>query len=493
MTLTVLDWFIILLVPAGAYYFGRGKRKPAKDYIDYFLARRAISGSGFLATFLGANLVFTALFLVLSLETLRRGWWVLAVPLSFMVGTALLAMFYPKLAIYFEKGQTLHQALGMAFEPDFKKGWGIRRWAAVWTIAAFVGLVSMEFYGGVLLFQWCGLSFLYSLIIALFFAGVCAAFTISGGLRGVVSADYWLDGFSLVGILFFVFYLAKAGSSVSIQPALGQSQSVSLADNIIFCIASIVLFVPMPLCALDTWQRGVAWKERQRVSWWLMGGAFGIFVVAIIAMCAGFYAKAVGCNPNDPFPLRLVLEQIKIPPLFFGIVMSGFIAAILTTADELLNVSAYAILSDIFQLPRTTDQKTTARYIRSAKFYTGLLAFIAACLTIVVALMHKITDFFNVVASTQVVFLLPLLIAIYWTRSAKTWRTSALLGMLGAFLAAILSVLFGFYTGGKDGDELIAGAPIIALSVSIMVILSAVFIRGCRVLYIKIKGVMLGQ
>ncbi|MCL5421122.1 MAG: hypothetical protein M1461_01430 [Nitrospirae bacterium] len=480
MTLTALDWFVILLVPAGAYIFGRGKRKPAADYIDYFLARRALSGPRFLAAFMGANLVFTALFLVLSFETLKRGWWVLAVPISFFIGTAIVAIIYPKLRPFFEKGETLHQALGRAFEPDRKHGWGIRKWAAVWTIFSFVGLVAIEFYGGVLLFRWSGLSLLHSVTIALLFATICAAFTISGGIRGVANADIYLDLFSFVGIGLFCWYLIKGDVFNVIQQPLAQNPGISLAENIIFCIASLALFTPMPLCALDTWQRGVAWKERQKVSWWLLGGALGIVIVAVIAMMAGFYARAAGCSATDPYPFATVLERLQIPPVVYGIVIGAFIAAILSTADELLNVSAYAILADIYQLPRNTDVKSSANYIRSAKFYTGVLAFIAAFLTSVCALAPRITDVFTVVASTQVVFTLPLLLAIYRTRSVDHLRTGALIGMLGAFLVSIIAVLAGLIVGGKDGEDLIVGAPILAFIISCFIILTAIGVRSIK-------------
>src|SRR5579871_5945314 len=178
-SLTWLDWIIVALVPLTCLALSTRRPNP-KDWVDYFLARGALSTRGQLSNYIGANLVFTAVFLVLSLEATRRGWWVLAVPVAWMIGTALLIWLYPRLRPYLEKGQTLHQALGSAFDAE-QTGWRtVRSWTSLWTIAAFVSGVALEFYGGILLLQWSGLSRFGSLGIAVLLAFTCAVFTVAG-------------------------------------------------------------------------------------------------------------------------------------------------------------------------------------------------------------------------------------------------------------------------------------------------------------------------
>jgi len=473
---------IIFLVPTIAFFLGRGvlnrsrANKKALNYIDYFLARQQLGSGGFLATFLGANLVFTAIFLILSYEAAHRGLWVLAIPIAFLLGTVLLACFYPKLKIYFDRDQTLHQALGSTFEPQGSTGISIRRWTAIWTIISFVGLVGIEFYGGILLLKWAGEPVLNSITIVLLFAAICMGFTIAGGLRGVSAANACLDVATGVSALLLFWYLLRAPAfDLSTPSIVSHDFTPSLNDNLVFLVAAFVLFLPMPVCALDTWQRGVAWKKRAEVWGWLLGGAFGIVIVSVVAILAGLYARKLGWSPQptDLYPLRIVLEHLQFPTWTIGLVFAGFIAAILSTADELLNCCAYAWLVDFRQLRRNVDEATSARYIKSAKFYTGAFGYLAAAVGVICVATEGriyISGIFNAVAATQVVFFFPLLIALLRPTSAPKYRVAVKISMALAFASAVLSAIIGAVIGGEDGRLLIDGGPLLALFLSTIVL-----------------------
>lgn len=319
LSLSAIDWILVFLVPAVAFILGIGRAFQPKDYVDYCLARRALGTARFLAVFFGANVVFTAIFLVLSFETARRGWWAVSIPVAFFLGTVLLAVLYRKLVPYLDAGQTLHQALGAAFDQG-RTGWSsIRRWAAIWTIAAFVGLVAIEFYGGILLFQWASVPLLANITIAIILATVCAVFTIVGGLRGVARVDIWLDVYTGIGILVFLVYLANGLANGphpggSGNPPIPPLSSPGLPENIIFALAAFALFLPMPICALDSWQRAVAWKEREKVTGVLLGGATSVVLVAGVAIMAGFYARNHGWAVGGAVPLQFVLSSLQLPP-----------------------------------------------------------------------------------------------------------------------------------------------------------------------------------
>jgi len=293
------DWIILAIVPVACLALGMGRSKPT-DWVDYFLARSRLSTSGTLSNYIGANLVFTAIFLVLTLEATRRGLWVLAVPIAWIIGTIWLIYIYPRLVPYLQAGHTLHQALGDAFDSGQSDWRTVRRWASLWTIAAFVGGVSLEFYGAIQLLTLAGLTALHTVTLAILLAFVCAVFTISGGLRGVSRVNYFLDAVSITGISILFYYIVAAGlnSGISFRSLATTAQlypTPSLLDNILFVAAAMVLFVPMQICALDTWQRGVAWKERARVSGPLIMGASCIAVVASIAIVS-IYRDAAPVN-----------------------------------------------------------------------------------------------------------------------------------------------------------------------------------------------------
>jgi Na+/proline symporter len=465
LTFTVFDWLIVISIPVVCLILGYRRSSPT-GWVDYFLARGKISSRGTLSNYIGANLVFTAIFLVLTLEGTRRGWWVLAVPGAWVIGTVVLIVLYPKMVPYLERGETLHQALGKVYDRD-QSDWGtVRRWASLWTIVAFVGGVALEFYGGVLLLDWVGVPQVYKETLAAILAFVCASFTIIGGLRGVAKVNFFLDIVSFVGIItlfIFIHLLVRAGGA-SPSAQSGSSLPTTLGDNITFAVAALFIFVPMQLCALDTWQRGVAWTERKRVAGPLIFGAACVCYAAYVAISAGNYVREKGIAIEGVHPLLALMKSLSVPSPLIGIIVAGFIATILSTADELLNCCGYAVLADFLNLPRTeVTEEVSSRYIRSGKFYTGLFGFVAAGLAIGgIRLQKEISDMANVAFATQVVFLLPILFAFYSKRAVRL-HLGALLAMLVAFVIS-LGLTIVAWTRGPSGRILIDSAPLLAFA-----------------------------
>jgi Na+/proline symporter len=477
MTIGLAGWLVILLVPVGALILGFFRRSTATNYVDYCLARRSLNDRNFLAAFFGANLVFTAIFLVISYETARRGWWAASVPIGFALGVALLYAMYPRLEKHFKEGKTLHEALAGAYGAT-----RIRRLCALWTIVAFVGMVSIEFYGGILLLKWCKLPILFSIVVGFILATICSAFTVRGGLRGLTVVDIFLDAISCAGILVFGYFLVGDGAwnALMMQPvahAASMHGPPPLSDNLTFAFAALVLFVPMPICALDTWQRGVAWKRQdKKVGAMLTFGAFAICVVTIAAMLAGSYAVLRGWAFDDFYPFRYTLQKIDVlewPWSWLkGLIVAGFIAAIFSTADELLNCAAFAMLSDVYLLPPGEDAETRHRNLRSVKVYTGMFAYVAALLASVYAVVEnnsnlRIQDFFYAVASTQVVFFVPLMAALYSKHVLPLHERLAFWSMVAGFATAFCSgIIGGFLLQGESGRALLDGAPLLAFFAS---------------------------
>src|SRR5581483_3661527 len=100
------DWMIFVLVPAIAWVIGR-KGRQVGSWRGYFLARGNLSTTGVVSTYFGANLTFTAIFLILSEQAYIRGYWLLAMPVFWIVGTVVFVMSYGRLRPYFERGMTL--------------------------------------------------------------------------------------------------------------------------------------------------------------------------------------------------------------------------------------------------------------------------------------------------------------------------------------------------------------------------------------------------
>lgn len=402
----------------------------------------------------------------------------MAVPTAWAAGTAITIWLYPKMVPFLERGETLHQALGSIFD-NGQTGWNsVRRWASLWTIIAFVTGVGLEFYGGVLLLTWAGVPKLSSLTLAMILAFICASFTILGGLRGISKINTFLDSISILGILILFGYILHAwltGSNTSLLVTSSTSEVSLTLDNAIFVVGSFFIFVPLQLCALDTWQRGVAWKKKKRseIAGPLIFGAILICIASFVAITAGIYVKGQGLVKADEHPLLTLLTVLNIPSPVIGLVIAAFIAAILSTADELLNCCGYALLADFLNLPRSEEvsQERSNLYIKSGKFYTGFFAFVSAALAFGgIALQKQITDMANVAFATQVVFIMPILFAFYSKRARKL-HTAAFLAMLTAFLTSV-SITIAAWIEDPDEQSWIEAAPLVAFAMGLFVMVA---------------------
>jgi Na+/proline symporter len=83
---------------------------------------------------------------------------------------------------------------------------------------------------------------------------------------------------------------------------------------------------------------------------------------------------------NDPEKVMPFMASFLLPPWLAGILISGAIAAMMSTADSQLLVSTSAISEDVYHqmLNKKAPQKTLVRISRVATFLIGVIAFILA-------------------------------------------------------------------------------------------------------------------
>lgn len=446
MTFTPIDWIIFFSVPALAWILSLHKRQIG-TWRGYFLANAGIGKGGSVATYFGANLTFTAIFLILSEEAYKRGVWVFAVPVFWLAGTLFLYWSYPRIQRYVQEGKTLHQAIGEAFESV-----GMQRWASFWTIVAFVGTVGLEFYGGIRLLEWANLPFFHAVFVAMLLAFAVGTFTMTGGFRGVMLADVVLDIVAGIGTLILLFSLAQlVWSKQTIPMIVGAGNAASLTDNILFVVGMGIIFFPFQLCALDSWQRFASWKhEKNAAPQWLLWGSLGLALAYCAPILIGITVRAYGLGipgTND-HPLKWFLDYIHLKPVLIGIVLTGFFAAILSTADELLNCCALSLLFDIIRIPRSNEQRTDVqerRLVLSGQLYTGFFAIASAMLALLaVKYERNISDMAIAVFSGQVLFTFPLFLLMFFPEKAKGLAGTAKRSMIIGFMGIILIVITGW-------------------------------------------------
>lgn len=466
MNFVALDWFVLASVPAIAWLISRRGRSVA-SWRGYFLGSGSLSTTSVAGTYFGANLTFTAIFLILSAEAFERGPWVFVIPLFWLLGTVVFVLNYRHVKPFVLKGLTLHQMLRDAFAAPV-----LQRWASVWTIVAFVLTVALEFYGGIKLLEWAQLPQFANLSLALMLAFSASALTVMGGFRGVAWADMWLDIVSLAGTAVLLYYGVRSsttGISWSAVVASGDAHaSFSLVDNLLFVIAMAVLFIPFQFCTLDSWQRLGAWQERAgSPAKLLLGSAFLLCAVYCVPILIGLAVRHAGLPvPLDSHPLKVFLDHNPIRSGILGLLFAGFVAAMFSTADELLNCCGMSLLFDTMQidLPASDLKPGSAqqtRIVASGKFYTSLFAFAAALIALLaIKLERQVTDLAIVVFSSQVVFTVPLAIALFAPKRAPMLARSACCAMLVGFLTTIGFVIWSWLVHDRQLSD---AAPIAAL------------------------------
>ena len=441
LTLSPIDWLIFLGVPFSAWLLGYLRRGQTTGWRGYFLASGMLPTSNVAANYVGANVTFTTIFLLLCNEAYRRGAAVFCVPIFWFAGSLLFTKMYHHLRPHLKDGKTLHQALCDGYGSQ-----AIQKWASLWTIVAFIGTVGLEFYGASLFLQWAGFARLSSLTLALILAFLCSIFTYSAGLRGIGVADYVLDGavvaccFVLVALLF----MPNRGSvSVGTVPVIPP-----LADSIVFVVAMAVLFIPFQFCVLDSWQRCAAWqKKTDSPGRWLLLGALVLSACYSVPILIGLKMRTEGLLvPDGEHPLGAFLEARAPGPFWRGLIFAGFISAVFSTADELLNCASLTLLFDVFRIPRSLDDQENGgrkkRVVASGQFYTGLFAFVSALVVLLCMWLAKpISELALAVFSGQIVFAVPLFLQFWFPRKPLKMGTPAVIAMFLAFVAGVSLVV----------------------------------------------------
>lgn len=449
------------------------------DLQGLFFANASLPNVTVGATNMGTNLAFTGIFLILSEQAYSRGIWVLAVPLGWIIGTIVLYQLYPRIRHYTADSKTLHQALGEAFDSA-----DVRRLASLWTIGGFVGTVALEFYGGIRLLQWTGIPFLGVVPLALLLAFVIGAFTASVGLRGVASADIFLTILTVVAVGILVWMVGYVSPLSSIlEAARGTLSGPSTADNVMFALGMMVIFVPFQICILDSWQRFAAWKcsRENRKPRWLLWTGFGLAVLFTIPVLVGIAVKTSNLPvPADGHPFLSLLQTVTLPVGVRGLLFAGLFAAMFSTADELLNCCSLSFLTDTLQIKKGPGEEPTVasqRLALSGQYYIGIFAITAATLALLaIKYDRKISEMAVAVFSGQILFTVPVLVALFATKNARRFGRAVKVCLLSGFATVLLCVGASWIS---DNHLLADIAPLVGFFVSaVSFAIASRFARG---------------
>ena len=326
--------FILFLfgLQAICLYVGKKSTKGLKTQEDYFLAGKGVSliplAMTFLATQVGGGIILGS-----AEEAYRYGWPVLFYPLGSTLGLVLLGLGLGRKMAQFQI-TTVAQIFEVVYRsPLLKK------------IASLLSIVSLFM---ILVAQIIASNkFMISLGVEnkLWFIGFWAIvifYTAMGGLKAVVATDIIQAAFFAI-VFFFCFGIAVYTIEIP-------SISMGFADGgFLFDSSKLYGWLLMPLLFMvieqDMGQRCFAAESPKTVSKATLWAALGTFTLSLIPIYFGITAKSLGIDIPEGSSVLMESVRQTTSPIVTALMATAILAAIISTADSLIN----AISSNISQ------------------------------------------------------------------------------------------------------------------------------------------------
>lgn len=280
---------------------------------------------------------------------------------------------------------------------------------------------------------------LNSMIIA---SGVIViAYTALGGMFSVTITDFVQWIIMTVGIFFFALPLGllEVGGLSGLQAELDPSYFSPTGIGINTIISYFLLYFLGIMIGQDIWQRVFTADSPSTAR---VGNiATGVYAViygittALLGMIALVLLPTIQ-NPDLALP-RLILETVPVG--LSGLILAGFVSAMMSTADSALLASSTLFTTDIYRqfINPNADDQTYTRISRLAILILGIGMIAAAVL--IGDVVNALTLAYNLL--TGAIFV-PLMAAFFWR--GATWQ-GAVSSILGSSIVIVTSMaLYGF-------------------------------------------------
>jgi SSS family solute:Na+ symporter len=233
---------------------------------------------------------------------------------------------------------------------------------------------------GILLQFTTGLSFGLSLLMA---TGLSLSYIWIGGFKAVVRTDGLQFGFMFVGFLLLLIFSMKSNGPISelVLPVshLNITGGASIQYIVVWFFIALWTFVDPGF-----YQRCAAAKSPQTAKKGILISIGFWFIFDMLTLSTGLYAKAL-LTAGDPLFAYPRLGAMVLPPLAYGIFITGLLATIMSTIDSLGLISAITFGRDILwriQSPTSTDKlkwnNESTIFVRKGLIITAFIALILA-------------------------------------------------------------------------------------------------------------------
>ena len=237
--------------------------------------------------------------------------------------------------------------MGLMTLPDFyrrKYGRAVEILAALIMILSFSILLAGNLVAGGYLFQtFLGTSYVVGVVLLTL---ILLVYTLPGGLFSDVYTSVLQIGTAFLAVVALLVYIG-ANYGITIPPGMGPFALEQLANpeaGAYINWATLAALGLGDIVAIDFMQRVFAARNPETARRACFAGCIGTLAVglpfAIVALSAGSILESLGVKPGGDPILYTLLEEAT-PPLLVVLVLSGIVAASLSTGDgAVLGVSA---------------------------------------------------------------------------------------------------------------------------------------------------------
>jgi SSS family solute:Na+ symporter len=263
---------------------------------------------------------------------------------------------------------------------------------------------------------------------------IIIVYTSIGGLRADIRTDVFQFIVMLVLLVIFLpmaFFKAGGFSAMANLP-VSFLTGAEFAPPYVYLLAFLFLGVGA-ITSAEIWQRAYAADNKQNASW-----AFKIsslFIAAFLAMAVltGIFGKIL-LPQADANLIVPELLKIVLPTGLFGIVIAGFLAAIMSTADTVLLIASMTIVHDFYH-QTFKKELTVEKIFKISRWVTLSLGVISIVVSLIV---FSITHLAIEAVSFYVVLAPAIIFGFYWKNASES---SAFWSIVAGFLT-IVTFLF---------------------------------------------------
>jgi len=347
--------FVIALFALQLICLMVGKRasKQLDTQDDYFLAGRGIRFFPLLMTLI-ATQIGGGLILGSAEEAFRYGWYVLFYPLGASLGLILLAAGIGRRLSQF-KVSTVAQLFEVVYKSvRLKKIASLLSIISLFMILIAQVIASKKFMTSIgVTDNWLFIGF-WSIVIL---------YTVAGGLKAVVATD-------IIQALFFIcIFIASIVYSLWFNPAITLNLAdIGWGEGFEFDQSKLLGWLLMPLLFMvieqDMAQRCFAAKSGKVVSWASGCAALCIIFVCSIPVYYGILGKAMGVQVPEGASVLMSVLTASTTPVITALFGCAILAAIISTADSLINAISSNIAQDFdFQLFRKKNNVKASQWV----------------------------------------------------------------------------------------------------------------------------------